>query len=43
VAVARGRAIGELVEVKGLKAGDKVVLAPGADLRDGQAVKVARK
>ncbi|PHV06778.1 efflux transporter periplasmic adaptor subunit [Janthinobacterium sp. BJB412] len=43
VAVSSGRKIGELVEVKGLKAGDKVVLAPDAKLHDGQLVAVAKK
>ncbi|MES2075524.1 MAG: efflux RND transporter periplasmic adaptor subunit [Pseudomonadota bacterium] len=43
VAVSSGRKIGELVEVKGLKAGDKVVLAPDAKLHDGQLVGVAKK
>lgn len=43
VPVAPGRKIGELVEVTGLKPGDKVVLAPDEALRDGQAVKVAKK
>ncbi|SFM43395.1 efflux RND transporter periplasmic adaptor subunit [Rugamonas rubra] len=43
VAVSSGRKIGELVEVKGLKAGDKVVLAPDAKLHDGQLVGVVKK
>jgi HlyD family secretion protein len=43
VAVSSGRKIGELVEVKGLKAGDKVVLAPDAKLHDGQQIAVAKK
>jgi RND family efflux transporter MFP subunit len=43
VPVTRGRKIGELVEVKGLKPGDKVVLAPDDALQDGQAVKLAKK
>ena len=43
VTVAPGRRIGELVEVKGLKPGDKVVLAPADTLQDGQSVKLAKK
>ncbi|MBJ7310760.1 efflux RND transporter periplasmic adaptor subunit [Rugamonas sp. CCM 8940] len=43
VAVSSGRKIGELVEVRGLKAGDKVVLAPDAKLHDGQLVAVVKK
>lgn len=43
VAVAGGRKVGELVEVKGLKPGDKVVLNPAAGLQDGQPVAVAKK
>ncbi|NRR33431.1 efflux RND transporter periplasmic adaptor subunit [Oxalobacteraceae bacterium] len=43
VAVTPGRKIGELVEVKGLKPGDKVVLKPDPKLHDGQPVSVAKK
>jgi len=43
VPVTQGRKIGELVEVKGLKPGDKVVLAPDDAVQDGQAVKLAKK
>jgi RND family efflux transporter MFP subunit len=43
VAVTQGRKIGELVEVRGVKPGQKVVLAPDAKLQDGQAVGVAKK
>ena len=43
VAVTQGRKIGELVEVSGIKPGDKVVLAPDAKLHDGQAVSLAKK
>jgi multidrug efflux pump subunit AcrA (membrane-fusion protein) len=43
VPVTQGRKIGELVEVKGLKPGDRVVLAPDDALQDGQAVKLAKK
>jgi RND family efflux transporter MFP subunit len=42
-AVTQGRKIGELVEVRGLKPGQKVVLAPDAKLQDGQAVEMAKK
>jgi hypothetical protein len=42
-AVTSGRKIGELVEVKGLKPGDKVVLKPSEKLQDGQAVAVTKK
>jgi RND family efflux transporter MFP subunit len=41
--VTQGRKIGELVEVHGVKPGDKVVLAPDARLQDGQPVAVAKK
>jgi RND family efflux transporter MFP subunit len=42
-AVTAGRKVGELVEVKGLKPGDKVVLKPSEKLQDGQAVVAAKK
>jgi HlyD family secretion protein len=38
-----GRKVGELVEVSGLKAGDKVVLKPNEKLKDGQAVAATKK
>ena len=41
--VTTGRKLGELVEVGGLKAGDRVVLDPGERIRDGAAVSVAKK
>jgi HlyD family secretion protein len=43
VAVTPGRKLGDLVEVHGVRPGDKVVLAPAADLHDGQAVSLAKK
>jgi len=43
VPVTAGRKVGELVEVKGLKSGDKVVLAPDAKLHDGQPIVLAKK
>ncbi|SFU87442.1 efflux RND transporter periplasmic adaptor subunit [Pseudoduganella namucuonensis] len=43
VAVTPGRKVGELVEVRGARPGDQVVLHPGPDLRDGQPVTVAKK
>jgi RND family efflux transporter MFP subunit len=43
VAVSSGRKVGELVEVKGVKPGDKVVSNPDARLQDGQAVALAKK
>lgn len=42
-AVSSGRKIGELLEVRGLKAGDKVVLAPAPALHGGQPVTLAKK
>jgi RND family efflux transporter MFP subunit len=41
--VATGRAIGDLVEVSGVPAGEKVVLKPLDNLADGARVKVAQK
>ncbi|WP_070269087.1 efflux RND transporter periplasmic adaptor subunit [Duganella sp. HH101] len=43
VAVTQGRKIGELTEVKGIRPGDKVVLAPDAKLHDGALVSLAKK
>ena len=43
VAVTSGRKIGELMEVSGLAAGDKVVLNPGEKLADGMPATVAKK
>lgn len=43
VAITQGRKLGELVEVKGVKAGDKVVLTPDAKLQDGAAVSLNKK
>ena len=42
-AVTRGTRIGELVAIRGVKPGDTVVLAPGAQLKDGAKVTVAKK
>ncbi|WP_342118034.1 efflux RND transporter periplasmic adaptor subunit [Pseudoduganella sp. OTU4001] len=41
--VRTGRKVGELVEVSGVKPGDKVVLAPSEKLKDGAAVAAAKK
>jgi len=43
VAVTTGGRIGELVSVKGLEPGDRVVVGPGDKLKDGAAVAVAKK
>jgi HlyD family secretion protein len=43
VAVKRGSNIGDLVEVDGVKPGEKVVLNPGDGLRDGEKAAVAAK
>jgi len=42
-AVTTGTRIGELVAIRGVKPGDTVVLAPGAKLKDGAKVTVAKK
>ena len=41
--VTTARKLGDLVEVQGLKAGERVVLDPGDKVRDGAAVSVAKK
>jgi HlyD family secretion protein len=41
--VTTGRKLGDLVEVQGLKAGERVVLDPAEKMRDGAAVSVAKK
>jgi hypothetical protein len=43
VPVTSGRKVGELVEVTGVKPGDKVVSSPDARLHDGQPVSMAKK
>jgi len=43
VEVTTGRKLGDLVEVRGLKPGERVVLEPGEKLRDGAAVAVTKK
>ncbi|CAN7204302.1 efflux RND transporter periplasmic adaptor subunit [Pseudoduganella sp. LjRoot289] len=43
VPVTSGRKVGELVELKGVKPGDKAVLNPDARLQDGQPVSVVKK
>ncbi len=42
-AVATGATLGDLIEVKGLKVGDHLVLKPPPGLKDGAAVRVAQK
>ena len=41
--VTKGRDLGESVEVSGVKTGDRVVLKPTVELRDGAAVVQAAK
>jgi RND family efflux transporter MFP subunit len=43
VQVTKGRTLGDLVEVSGIKAGDKVVLNPTDKVRDGTQLKLAQK
>jgi RND family efflux transporter MFP subunit len=43
VEVSIGAPVGELVEVRGLSPGDRVVMAPGDKVKDGAAVAVAKK
>ena len=43
VEVTTGARVGELLELKGLAAGDRVVVAPDDKLKDGAAVAVAKK
>ena len=42
VPVSTGRKVGELIEVSGVKPGDRVVLSPADKLRDGASVTVAK-
>jgi hypothetical protein len=41
--VRTGSAIGDMIEVDGLAAGDKIVLKPSNRVRDGAAVAAAAK
>lgn len=43
VPVSTGGKIGELVEVRGVKAGERVILAPGTQVKDGTAVAPLKK
>ena len=43
VAVSTGRRVGDLVEVQGVKAGDRVVLNPNDKVKDGVAATAAKK
>jgi HlyD family secretion protein len=41
--VTTGGKVGELIEVRGVKAGERVVLAPSAKVKDGTAVTPLKK
>lgn len=43
IEVTTGAKIGELVEVKGVRAGERLILAPGAHVKDGTAVAPLKK
>jgi len=43
VPVTTGGKVGDLVEIKGVKAGERVVLSPGAQVKDGTAVAPLKK
>ncbi|MGB9149788.1 MAG: efflux RND transporter periplasmic adaptor subunit [Burkholderiales bacterium] len=43
VVVEKGNAIGELVEIKGVNVGDKLVISPSEKMADGAAVKAVKK
>lgn len=41
IAIARGRELGDLIEVSGIAPGERIVTKPPAGLRDGQAIRQA--
>jgi multidrug efflux pump subunit AcrA (membrane-fusion protein) len=43
VAVTVGSKIGDLVQVSGVKPGDKIVLTPSEKIKDGGAVAIQKK
>jgi hypothetical protein len=43
VDVTTGAKVGDLVEVRGVKAGERLVLAPGGKVQDGTAVAPLKK
>ena len=43
VAVTVGNKIGDLVQVSGVKPGDKIVLAPSEKIKDGAVLAVIKK